>query len=218
MTAVSSAAAAGVRSCAGLVLELEVEQSEALGMLYGFLRTCWTRRGDQMVTGAASTASSEMAEVRPWWETGLRRGNEGEKRGKRWRSSPRLQRQSKWARGRTDAAGASMGIHGGRRWKRRRRRLHGASGGARLDGELQGGGAELPRVSGRRGEAGGYGDARRRRRWFSGEREREQGEKRRARESESGAGQLRGFVRGIEGVRGSRRWPAGGEVARARAG
>ena len=53
---------------------------------------------------------------------------------------------------------------------------------------------------------------------FSGEREREQGEKRRARESESGAGQLRGFVRGIEGVRGSRRWPAGGEVARARAG
>ena len=43
-----------------------------------------------------------------------------------------------------------------------------------------------------------------------GEREREQGEKRRARESESGAGQLRGFVRGIEGVRGSRRWPAGG--------
>ena len=52
----------------------------------------------------------------------------------------------------------------------------------------------------------------------SGEREREQGEKRRARESENGAGQLRGFVRGIEGVRGSRRWPAGGEVARARAG
>ena len=41
-------------------------------------------------------------------------------------------------------------------------------------------------------------------------REREQGERRRARESESGAGQLRGFVRGIEGVRGSRRWPAGG--------
>ena len=58
LTAVSSAAAAGVRSCAGLVLELEVEQSEALGMLYWFLRTCWTRRGDQMVTGAASTASS----------------------------------------------------------------------------------------------------------------------------------------------------------------
>ena len=50
-TAASSAAAAGVRSCTGVVLELEVEQSEALGMLYGFLRTCWTRRGDQMVTG-----------------------------------------------------------------------------------------------------------------------------------------------------------------------
>ena len=66
-TAASSAAAAGVRSCTGVVLELEVEQSEALGMLYGFLRTCWTRRGDQMVTGAASTASSATAEVRPWW-------------------------------------------------------------------------------------------------------------------------------------------------------
>ena len=37
LTAVSSAAAAGVRSCAGLVLELEVEQSEALGMLYWVL-------------------------------------------------------------------------------------------------------------------------------------------------------------------------------------
>ena len=60
---------------------------------------------------------------------------------------------------------------------------------------------ELGSGSGRRGEASGYGDARRRRRWFSGEREREQGEKRRARESESGAGQLRGFVRGIEGER-----------------
>ena len=34
LTAVSSAAAAGVRSCTGVVLELEVEQSEALGMLY----------------------------------------------------------------------------------------------------------------------------------------------------------------------------------------
>ena len=50
-TAASSAAVAGVRSCTGTVLELEVEQSEALGMLYGVLRTCWTRRGDQMVTG-----------------------------------------------------------------------------------------------------------------------------------------------------------------------
>ena len=37
LTAVSSAAAAGFRSCAGLVLELEVEQSEALGMLYWVL-------------------------------------------------------------------------------------------------------------------------------------------------------------------------------------
>ena len=52
---------------------------------------------------------------------------------------------------------------------------------------------------------------------LGGEGERAGGEEE-GRESESGAGQLRGFVRGIEGVRGSRRWPAGGEVARARAG
>ena len=37
LTAVSSAAAAGVRSCTGVVLELEVEQNEALGMLYWIL-------------------------------------------------------------------------------------------------------------------------------------------------------------------------------------
>ena len=36
-TAASSVAAAGVRSCTGVVLELEVEQGEALGMLYGVL-------------------------------------------------------------------------------------------------------------------------------------------------------------------------------------
>ena len=85
-----------------------------------------------------------------------------------------MQRRSKWARGRTEAAGALMGIHGGRRWKRRRRRLHGASGGARLDEELQGGGAELLRVSGRRGETGGdgYGERRRRQCFGRGERER----------------------------------------------
>ena len=99
-TAASSAAAAGVRSCTGTGLELEVERSEALGMLYGVLRTCWTRRGDQMVTGAASTASSATAEVRPWWEGGYGEGTRGEKRGKRWRSSPRLQWASKRARGR----------------------------------------------------------------------------------------------------------------------
>ena len=81
LTAVSSAAAAGVRSCAGLVLELEVEQSEALGMLYGFLRTCWTRRGDQMVTGAASTASSATAEVRPWWRCSYGEGTRGRRGG-----------------------------------------------------------------------------------------------------------------------------------------
>ena len=117
-----------------------------------------------MVTGAASTASSATAEVRPWWETELRRGNEGEKRGKRWSSSPRLQRASKRARGRTgggESTAMVVGARGGRRW---RRRLHGASGVLWLDGELQGEGAELLRESGGRGEAGSgcYGERRRR--------------------------------------------------------
>ena len=80
-TAASSAAAAGVRSCTESVLELEVEQSEALGMLYGVLRTRWTRRGDQMVTGAASTASSATAEVRPWWGGGYGEGTRGRRGG-----------------------------------------------------------------------------------------------------------------------------------------
>ena len=143
-TAASSAAAAGVRSCTETRLELEGERSKALGMLYGALRTCWTRRGDQMVTGAASTA-----EVRPWWGTELRRGNKGEKRGERRRSSPQLQRASKRARGRTgdgESTAMVVGARGGRRW---RRRLHRASGVLWLDGELQGEGAELLRVSGR---------------------------------------------------------------------
>ena len=80
-TAASSAAAAGVRSCTGTGLELEVERSEALGMLYGVLRTRWTRRGDQMVTGAASTASSATAEVRPWWGGGYGEGTRGRRGG-----------------------------------------------------------------------------------------------------------------------------------------
>ena len=50
--------------------------------------------------------------------------------------------------------------------------------------------AELGSGSGRRGEASDYGDARRRRRWFSGERERAGGE-------EEGEGE------GVRAVRGS---------------
>ena len=57
------------------------EGAEALGMLYGSLRTCWTRRGDQMVTGAASTASSATAEVRPWWKWGYGAGTRGKRGG-----------------------------------------------------------------------------------------------------------------------------------------
>ena len=47
----------------------------------GVLRTRWTRRGDQMVTGAASTASSATAEVRPWWGGGYGEGTRGRKGG-----------------------------------------------------------------------------------------------------------------------------------------
>ena len=80
-TAASSAAAAGVRSCTGTGLELEGERSEALRMLYGALRTRWTRRGDQMVTGAASTASSATAEVRPRWGCSYGEGTRGRRGG-----------------------------------------------------------------------------------------------------------------------------------------
>ena len=156
--------------------------------------------------------------LRPWWGAALRHGNGREKRGERRRSSPRSRRAAQRGRGRPgdgESTAADGGARGGRRW---RWWLLGALRLAWLGEEVAGDEAELLGTTGRRGRGGGYGDARRRRRWFSGEREREQGEKRRARESESGAGQLRGFVRGIEGVRGSRRWPAGGEVARARAG
>ena len=142
-TAASSAAAAGVRSCTETGLELEGERGKALGMLYGALRTCWTRRGDQMVTGAASTASSATAEVRPWWETGLRYGNEGEKRGKRWRSSPRLQWASKRARGRAGDGESTVMISGGRGGERRRRRRCRASGDPWSGGEEEGVEAEL---------------------------------------------------------------------------
>ena len=66
LTTASSRAVAGVRVRSGSALLLAGEGAEALEGLYGSLRTCWTRRGDQMVTGAASTASSATAEVRPW--------------------------------------------------------------------------------------------------------------------------------------------------------
>ena len=148
----------------GSALLLASEGAEALEGLYGSRQAQRVHARDQMVTGAASTASSATAEVRSWWETGLRRGNEGGKRGKRWRSSPRLQWASKRARGRAgdgESTAMVVGARGGRRW---RRRLHRASGVLWLDEEVEGVAAELGSVSGRRGEAGGgcYGE---RRRW-----------------------------------------------------
>ena len=96
-----------------------------------------------MVTGAASTASSATAEVRPWWETGLRYGNEREKRGKRWRSSPRLQWASKRARGHAgddefDGDGGRSPKKGTATWRRCR-----ASGDPWSGGEEEGVVAEL---------------------------------------------------------------------------
>ena len=132
-----------------------------------------------------------------------------------------MQRRSKWARGRTEAAGALMGIHGGRRWKRRRRRLHGASGGARLDGEVVDDVAELPDSKRGRGGGGGRGNGvRRRRRVRAVAWERDQGKGRNEREGER-CGAARGVVPGRPGRRGgrSRRWPGAWPrpaVARAR--
>ena len=156
--------------------------------------------------------------LRPWWGTVLRRGNEGEKRGEQWRSSPRLQRASKRARGRTgdgESTAMVVGARGGRRW---RRRLHRASGVLWLDEEVEGVAAELGSVSGRRGEAGGggYGERRRRVRSDTGERERGRGEEEPG-ESEREQGRAwrrsRPSRRGGEGQAGRR---AGG-VARWRA-
>ena len=79
-------------------------------------------------------------------------------------------------------------------------------------------------MSGRRGETGGDGYGERRRRWFSGEREREQGERRRARESARGVGVAAWRRLGIDGdEKGARQagrevaWRGGTRARRARA-
>ena len=119
-TAASSAAAAGVRSCTGSVLELEVEQSEALGMLYGILRTRWTRRGDQMVTGAASTASSATAEVRPWWGGGYGEGTRGRRGGNGGVAHRGCSGRRSGLGDALETANSSATMIGARRGKRRR--------------------------------------------------------------------------------------------------
>ena len=159
--------------------------------------------------------------LRPWWGGGLRRAASEMERGERWRSSPRLQRASKRARGRPACGESTAVVVGARGGRRRRRRLHRASGILWLDMELQGEGAELLRVSGRRGEAGGggYGERRRPTRSDTGERESE-GEERKNR------GRVRGYRGawrrpGVPGRRGGRQASreAGGVVRwRARAG
>ena len=79
-------------------------------------------------------------------------------------------------------------------------------------------------MSGRRGEAGGHGNGERQRRWRSGVRGREQGERRRARESARGVGVAAWRLRGIQTRRGEGRqagrlvaWRGGARARRARA-
>ena len=83
--------------------------------------------------------------------------------------------------------------------------------------------AELGSVSGRRGEAGGHGNGEQRRRWRSGVRGREQGERRRARESAREVGVAAWRLRGIQTRRGEGRqaerlvaWRGGARARRAR--
>ena len=109
-----------------------------------------------------------------------------------------------------------MGIHGGRRRRWRRRRLHGALRLAWLGGELQSEEAELLRVSERRGGGGGYGNGGRWRRQRSAVRERARGKREwareRAREVRGGAWRRSGDP-GDEGR--SRRWRACARAASA---
>ena len=144
--------------------------------------------------------------------------------GERWQSSPRTSRAARCGRGRVgdgESESAVGGVRGGRRW---RRRLPRASGVLWLDGELQGEGAELLRVSERRGGGCGYvGDERRRRAPLDGARE---GESRRGRDTgewERVEGP-RGVSRGIQTKRGEGRqagrlvaWRGGARARRARA-
>ena len=174
-TAASSAAAAGVRSCTGTGLELEGERSEALGMLYGVLRTRWTRRGDQMVTGAASTASSATAEVRSWWGGGYGEGTRGRRGGNGGVAHRGCSGRRSGLGDALETANSSATVVGARRGERRRGGDAGLPGTRGAVGEEEGVEAELLSYSGERGVAGVSGYGERRRRWCSAESERERG-------------------------------------------
>ena len=149
--------------------------------------------------------------LRPWWGAALRHGNGREKRGERWRSSPRIQRARGRGRGCPVAPESPARIHGGRSRIWRRRRLHGALRLAWLGEEVAGDEAELLGTTGRRGGGGGYGNGERWRRLRSGalgeERTREEGEREGGEKDRGGCVATCGPSRAREG---SRRWPAGG--------
>ena len=113
-TTASSKAAAGVRVVAGSMLKLASEPTDALGLLYGVLRAWWSRRGDQMVTGAALTASSAGGVLRAARGRRLRRARGSGVRGVRCRCSQRVQGARGRGRGRPVAPESAAMSFGGR--------------------------------------------------------------------------------------------------------
>ena len=127
--------------------------------------------------------------LRPWWGAALRHGNGREKRGERWRSSPRIQRARGRGRGCPEAPESTASTHGGRRRGWRRRWLHGMPRLAWLDEEVEGVAAELGGSTEGRGDGGERvgGELRLRQRFGRGEREMSRGGGR-ARERGKGPG------------------------------
>ena len=105
--------------------------------------------------------------LRPWWGTGLRRGNEGKKVGETGRSSRQSRRAAQWGRGRPgdgESTAADGGARGGTRW---RWWLLGALRLAWLGEEVEGVAAELGGSTEGRGDGGErVGDELRRRQCF----------------------------------------------------
>ena len=138
--------------------------------------------------------------LRPWWGAVLQHGNGREKRGERWRSSPRIQRARGRGRGCPGAPESTASTHGGRRRGWRRRWLHGMPRLAWLDEEVEGVAAELGGSTEGRGDGGERvgGELRRRQRFGRGERERSRGGGR-ARESGRGPGRRVATFQGVQG-------------------
>ena len=150
---------------------------EGVGACYVLLVRCgarWCARLRATTAPAMAATRHGGGELRSSRGRQLRHGNGREKRGERWRSSPRIQRARGRGRGCPEAPESTTSTHGGRRRGWRRRWLHGVLRLAWLDEEVAGDEAELLGTTGRRGGGGGYGHGvrRRRQRFGRGERER----------------------------------------------